>query len=243
MELNFPTKRHQDLDICAKCGSVHFVEKLISDTVDFRGLTLDVEGLRFNSCSTCGHRTASNEQAVANEQTIRRAYAEERDMLRTRDGLLSSDEISAIRKKFTLTQRDAAILFGGGPNAFNKYESGEVLQSVAMDRLLRLSEAGGVPAVSYLAKIAQRLRPNFLASLSSIDQPLLDLKSLHLVVQDSNQVSALRINNENTAKKILESIDKSYFEPINIPALDQRSPVPFTIGPTSSIPKLYSEVK
>jgi len=37
-----------------------------------------------------------------------------------------------------LTQKDASSLFGGGANAFSKYERGDVIQSDAMDRLMRL---------------------------------------------------------------------------------------------------------
>src|SRR5699024_9109270 len=47
--------------------------------------------------------------------------------------------ICAVRKQFDLTQQGAALLFGGGTNAFSKYERGDVIQSVAMDRLLRLT--------------------------------------------------------------------------------------------------------
>jgi len=54
------------------------------------------------------------------------------------DGYLKSDEVKAIRKKLGLTQAQAAVLFGGGPNAFSRYERGEVRQTKALDRLLRL---------------------------------------------------------------------------------------------------------
>jgi hypothetical protein len=40
-----------------------------------------------------------------------------------------------------LTQANAAEIFGGGQNAFSKYERGEVVQSLAMDRILRFFAA------------------------------------------------------------------------------------------------------
>jgi len=49
--------------------------------------------------------------------------------------------IKAIREKCSLTQRQAAELFGGGPKAFEKYESGEILPSSSMVRLLLLAAA------------------------------------------------------------------------------------------------------
>lgn len=54
------------------------------------------------------------------------------------DGYLTSDEIRKIRKNLSLTQKQAAEIFGGGPNAFSKYERGEIRQTKALDHLLRL---------------------------------------------------------------------------------------------------------
>src|SRR3954470_4074047 len=43
------------------------------------------------------------------------------------DGLLRPEDIRRIRKSLGLTQRQASEVLGGGPNSFQKYESGEVL--------------------------------------------------------------------------------------------------------------------
>jgi HTH-type transcriptional regulator/antitoxin MqsA len=51
---------------------------------------------------------------------------------------LSPAEVKAIRSKLKLSQREAGKLIGGGPRAFQKYESGEVMASVPMSKLLRL---------------------------------------------------------------------------------------------------------
>jgi HTH-type transcriptional regulator/antitoxin MqsA len=52
--------------------------------------------------------------------------------------LLTGAEILALRKRYGLTQPQAARLFGGGPVAFSKYENDDVAHSEAMDKLLRL---------------------------------------------------------------------------------------------------------
>lgn len=46
--------------------------------------------------------------------------------------------VAAVRKKLGLSQRQAGELIGGGPRAFQKYESGEIEPSEAMLKLLRL---------------------------------------------------------------------------------------------------------
>jgi HTH-type transcriptional regulator/antitoxin MqsA len=54
--------------------------------------------------------------------------------------LLPPEEIRRIREKLGLTQRQAGEVIGGGPNAFQKYESGEVLVSKGMSNFLRVLE-------------------------------------------------------------------------------------------------------
>jgi HTH-type transcriptional regulator/antitoxin MqsA len=53
-------------------------------------------------------------------------------------GVMTPAEVRAVRKKLGLTQRDAGRVIGGGPNAFQKYESGDVILSKAADTALRL---------------------------------------------------------------------------------------------------------
>ena len=54
--------------------------------------------------------------------------------------LLNPQEVKRIRTKIGLTQREAGAIFGGGPNAFQKYEQGTVTVSKPMSNLLRLLE-------------------------------------------------------------------------------------------------------
>jgi HTH-type transcriptional regulator/antitoxin MqsA len=61
------------------------------------------------------------------------------NLLRARhEGLLEPAEIRRIRKKLHLTQEVAGLLLGGGPRAFQKYESGDVLPSRAVYSVLLL---------------------------------------------------------------------------------------------------------
>ncbi len=49
-----------------------------------------------------------------------------------------------------MSPKEAARILGGGPKAFYKYESVDVLQRFAMDRLLRLADAVGMRSVEFL---------------------------------------------------------------------------------------------
>lgn len=54
------------------------------------------------------------------------------------EGLLEPEEIRRIRKKLHLSQEAAGLLIGGGPRAFQKYESGDILPSRAVSSALVL---------------------------------------------------------------------------------------------------------
>jgi HTH-type transcriptional regulator/antitoxin MqsA len=48
--------------------------------------------------------------------------------------------ITQVRKKLDLDQRQAAEIFGGGVNAFSRYENGKTKPSVALVKLLKVLE-------------------------------------------------------------------------------------------------------
>ena len=54
------------------------------------------------------------------------------------EGLLEPEEIKRIRHKLRLTQEAAGLVIGGGPRAFQKYESGDLLPSRAISSALIL---------------------------------------------------------------------------------------------------------
>ena len=48
------------------------------------------------------------------------------------------DFIASVRKKLDLDQREAGEIFGGGVNAFSRYESGKTKPPVALVKLLKV---------------------------------------------------------------------------------------------------------
>jgi len=87
--------------------------------------------MRWVECDTCGSEFARAEEVLFNKRAVLRFRKQV-------EGLLTGEEIRAIRKRYNLKQTNAAKLFGGGPVAFSKYEHDDVLHSEAMDGLLRL---------------------------------------------------------------------------------------------------------
>lgn len=117
--------------ICPLCEWGVLTARTYSDTFQHHGLDLTVDGLEGYLCAACGADPIFEDQ-------IRRNHLRVIDARRRADGLLTGAEIRALREHLGLTQKEASEVFGGGANAFSKYERGEVVQSVPMDRLLRL---------------------------------------------------------------------------------------------------------
>ncbi len=83
------------------------------------------------NCTTCGDDILKLIQSNSNKKISRDFYAEI-------NGLLTSEEVRKIRKQLNLTQKDAAKLCGGGPNAFSRYERGKATLLRSTSNLLRL---------------------------------------------------------------------------------------------------------
>lgn len=116
--------------VCPVCEKGRLTPQTYSEEFHYGDKVLRVDGLEGYLCDTCGADPVFEDQ-------IRRGHAKYQDAKRRADGLLTGIEIRAYRKRCRLTQQQAAQIFGGGANAFSKYERGDVIQSVAMDRLIR----------------------------------------------------------------------------------------------------------
>jgi HTH-type transcriptional regulator / antitoxin MqsA len=116
---------------CPVCETGGLVKVIFSDDFPYNNKTVHVDNLEGCVCKSCGADPILKDQIKRNHQRIA-------DAKRASDGMLIGQEIKKIREYFKLTQRAAAKLFGGGANAFSKYERGDVIQSESMDSLMWL---------------------------------------------------------------------------------------------------------
>ena len=77
-------------------------------------------------------------EVVLRFQDAKRVTEDAVAIYRRKHGLLSADEIRAIRKRFGLTQAGFARLLRLGGNTLSRWEAGRTVQTEAMDTLLRL---------------------------------------------------------------------------------------------------------
>ncbi len=119
-------------NICPICETGTLSKQVHTGEIQYRDRTVQVPNLEYSQCDNCGSDPVLAEQAKHNQVLFS-------DAKREIDGLLSSSDIRKARRYLGLTQHAASAVFGGGLNAFSKYERGEVIQSEAMDKLIRVS--------------------------------------------------------------------------------------------------------
>jgi len=117
---------------CPSCGAA----KLIADTRDmpyiYKGESTTITGVKGDFCKACGevvldreHGDRYSEMVGLFQRQVNAAYVD-------------PDYIAKVRKKLDLNQRQAAELFGGGVNAFSRYENGKTKPPVALVKLFKL---------------------------------------------------------------------------------------------------------
>ena len=117
-------------ELCPICGEGHVTASVQMVEYEYKGHRAELPS-HYKQCDTCTSDFAGMAESKQNKRIVM-AFRKQVD------GLLTGDEITALRKQYQLTQAQAAKLFGGGPVAFSKYENDDVAQSEAMDTLLRL---------------------------------------------------------------------------------------------------------
>lgn len=125
---------------CRACKEAHMEEVVYSEDLTVKGVDLHVEGLLHLECPSCNAAIETAAQMDYNGKLVQQAYQKHRVAFKKANDLLTGEQIRLFRtEQWKLTQKQAATIFGGGPTAFSKYETEDVVQSTAMDRLLRVT--------------------------------------------------------------------------------------------------------
>jgi HTH-type transcriptional regulator/antitoxin MqsA len=117
-------------NICPICSSGKLERKKTAEVFHYKNKKFKYEqpGL---FCNNCGDGILDSSDMEATEPLLA-------DFRAQVDGYLSIADIKRIRRKLRLTQKQAAEIFGGGHNAFSRYESGQTRPPKSTDNLLKL---------------------------------------------------------------------------------------------------------
>ena len=116
---------------CPVCGAA----ELIADTRDlpytYKGETTILK--------TTGDFCPACEESIHDAEDSQRVMSQMRAFSRQVNAAIVDPEfIVKVRKKLALDQREAAEIFGGGVNAFSRYETGKTKPPFALVKLLKV---------------------------------------------------------------------------------------------------------
>lgn len=117
---------------CPQCGAAELTASVRDIPYVYKGEQTVIAAVAGDFCPACGEMVldpaAADRFGEAVAAFIRQVNA----------SLVDPAFITAVRKKLQLDQREAAEIFGGGINAFSRYENGKTRPPLALIKLLRL---------------------------------------------------------------------------------------------------------
>ena len=117
---------------CPSCGGAELVRDTRNLTYVYKGESTVIEAVTGNFCPACGEVLLNREQGDRYSALIGQFQR------RINAAYVDPDYIARVRRKLDLDQRQAAELFGGGVNAFSRYENGKTEPPLALVKLFRL---------------------------------------------------------------------------------------------------------
>lgn len=140
---------------CPLCGKTHEIEerKRITQTI-IKGEEVLYEE-RFFYCANSDEDENEFETGTMTNENLFNA----RDAYRKKRGLLTCDEIIAIRETYGLSQVDLAKLLGWGEATISRYES-KAIQDEAYDVMLRLIKDNPLMTLEFLKKNGDKFSAN-----------------------------------------------------------------------------------
>ncbi len=117
---------------CPSCGAA----KLIRDTRDipfvYKGEATTLAAVTGDYCPACGEVVLNREHGDRYSELLGQFQRQ------VNAAYVDPGFIAKVRKKLDLDQRQAAEIFGGGVNAFSRYENGKTKPPLALVKLLKV---------------------------------------------------------------------------------------------------------
>ncbi|MDD0974074.1 type II toxin-antitoxin system MqsA family antitoxin [Pseudomonas fontis] len=117
---------------CPVCGAVELEASIRDLPYVYKGESLVIPAVSGEFCPACGEAVLDAAES-ARVSAAMLAFSRQVNSTFVDPGFIAS-----VRKKLSLDQREAAEIFGGGANAFSRYENGKTKPPLALVKLLRL---------------------------------------------------------------------------------------------------------
>lgn len=117
---------------CPNCGAAELKHDTRDLPYTYKGESTTLPQVTGDFCPACG-------EAVLDAAQSRRVSLSMREFSKQINAAIVDPAfIASVRKKLDLDQREAAELFGGGVNAFSRYENGKTKPPLALVKLLKV---------------------------------------------------------------------------------------------------------
>ena len=117
---------------CPSCAAAELVHDTRDLTYAYKGETTIIPAVTGDFCPAC------NEPLLNAEQSRRTMTMMLEFNKQVNAAIIDPEFIINVRKKLGLDQREAAEIFGGGVNAFSRYENGKTKPPLALVKLLKV---------------------------------------------------------------------------------------------------------
>lgn len=117
---------------CPTCGAAELISESRDLPYTYKGQTAVISRVSGDYCPTC------EEKVLDAAESTRVSAAMLAFNRQVNAGFVAPDFIVRVRKKLALDQREAAQVFGGGVNAFSRYETGKAQPPLALVQLLKV---------------------------------------------------------------------------------------------------------
>lgn len=117
---------------CPVCGAAELIHDTRDITYTYKGESTVIPDVTGNYCPACDESVTEMAEA---DRVMREMQAFNRQI---NAAIVDPIFIANVRKKLNLGQKEAADIFGGGVNAFSRYENGKTKPPLALVKLLKV---------------------------------------------------------------------------------------------------------
>ena len=115
---------------CPSCGNAELLHDTRELPYSYKGESTLIPAVTGDFCTAC-------DEVILDASESERVMSEMKNFsIQVNSAIVDPEFIVRVRKKLDLDQREAAEIFGGGVNAFSRYETGRTKPPLALVKLL-----------------------------------------------------------------------------------------------------------
>ena len=117
---------------CPNCGKANLVHDTRDLPYTYKGESTTIPGVTGDFCPACGEGVLKMSESGRSSALMLEFNKQ------VNASIVDPEFIASVRRKLALDQREAAQIFGGGVNAFSRYENGKTKPPLALVKLLKV---------------------------------------------------------------------------------------------------------